>query len=436
MDNFRKLLNEYTNDTEPIHYLLSVGVIAVKLATNIPRTIEYIADDIVHNTVGDFIGNSVKLDKAAKLTFHKDEEFADDNMANSMMIWSRFPPEASIETAINLCKSISNDCFGVEGDVMVCDDITSHQLMMECSKKPQTQILESLPCTFYVFPKERKVLCYADHYYADGKFVFEFSSQFISLCLGRKVTYANFIPYMYIPVVSDAKMVKRWGGIIKSYARYPVQNTMSRTTRIQSVIMEPHTKLKSGRWINYARALYPLFQVSDREYFQVGITVGLEVPRFYTNNRIGTILFAMHRPDMNMSYEKAISAMAASIERDITENKLDAFLSYDTAVSFDTHLIRKLGYRFRASCDVVISPFHYVLEDGKETFTDMNRKYVLDTWGCFGGAMNFPYLYISTSSCGDISTTTYQTNVPDIHLERMNELVGYKPLRDMIEFKL
>ena len=58
MNQLYKLLNEYTDETEPIHYLLSAGVIAVKIMTNIPRTIEYIADDVTNNTVGDHIGSS------------------------------------------------------------------------------------------------------------------------------------------------------------------------------------------------------------------------------------------------------------------------------------------------------------------------------------------------------------------------------------------
>jgi len=436
MNRFRKLLNEYTDDTEPIHYLLSAGVIAVKLVTNVPRTIEYIADDIAHNTVGDHIGNSVKLDKTADLTFHKDEEFADDRMSNSMMIWSSFPPEISVDVVRETCESVSNDCFGVAGKVVVWGGspppITPRQHMIDCSQKTQAQVMGTNPCVFHVFPNEGKVMCYADHYYADGKFVFELSSRFISLYMGRETTYAKFLPYTYIPVISDAKMVKRWGELIESYVRYPTQNTMSCTARIQRILMKPLISLKPGRWTNYARALYPLFKVSDREYFQVGLTVGLDVPRFYTNNRVGTVLFILHRPDMNAPYEEAIHTMAVAIERDVTANKLDAFLSYDMAASFDTHLIRKLGFRFRSSVDVVLSPFHYVV-DGDEPITDQSREYLLDTWGCFGGAMDFPYIYAAITSCRDITSGVYQTNVPDIHLEQMDGLVG-TALGDIIEF--
>lgn len=436
MDRFQKLLNEYTTDTEPIHYLLSAGVIAVKLATNLPRTIEYIVDDVTRDTVGDFIGNSVKLDKTADLTFHKDEEFADDKMSNSMMIWSRFLPETPIDVVRETCESISNDCFGVVGEVVVwwTDNPTaSNQHMMESSKKSQTQVMGTQPCVFHIFPKEGKVMCYADHYYADGKFVFECGTRFMQLGMGRKVTYGKFIPYTYIPIISDAKMTQRWGELIESYVRYPVQNTMSNITRTQRMEMLPTKQVKPGRWTNYARALYPLFQVSEREYFQIGLTVGLEVPRFYTNNRIGTVMFVLHRPDMNASYEDAIREMAAAIERDVTANKLDAFLTYDAAVSFDTHLIRKLGFRIRSGVDVVLSPFHYVV-DGNETLTDQPRECMMDTWGCFGGAMDFPYLYVATTSCGGVTTSTYQTNVPDIHLERMGELDGCVPIGDMIKF--
>jgi hypothetical protein len=435
MDRFRNLLNEYTVDTEPIHYLLSAGVIAVKLATNLPRTIEYIMDDVTHDTVGDHIGNSVKLDKTANLTFHKDEEFADDRMSNSMMIWARFSSETTVDVVRETCESVSNKCFGVTGEVVVCEGVSAYQHMMTCSRQTQTQVMGTDPCVFYVFPEERKVVCYADHYYADGKFVFEFTSRFIALCLGRDTRYATFAPYTYIPVISDAKMVKRWGELIESYVRYPVQNTMTSTTRIQRMEMEPLTELKSGRWTNYARALYPLFQVSDRAYFQVGLTVGLDVPRFYTNNRVGSVMFTLHRPDMSVPYEDAIREVAAEIERDVMANKLDAFLTYDAAVSFDTHLIRKLGFRIRTSCDVTLSPFHHVVDGGgDEPITDQSREYLRDTWGCFGGAMDFPYLYVSATSCGEVSSTTYQTNVPDIHLERMGELDGCVPIGDMIKF--
>ena len=442
MNPFRKLINEYTTDTEPIHYLLSAGVIAVKLATNLPRTIEYIVDDITNDTVSDYNGANVKLDKTADMTFHKDEEFAEDNMANSMMIWGRFPPETTVDTVHDLCVAISTDCFGVAGEVVVWDDVddptynTSHQHMMCCSQKTQSRVMGTNPCVFHVFPKEGKLMCYADHYYADGKFVFEFSTRFISLCLDRKAKYAKFLPYTYIPIVSDAKMVKRWGELIESYVRYPTQNTMSPTTRIQRVEMHPLISLKPSRWTNYARALYPLFQVSDREYFQVGLTVGLDVPRFYTNNRVGTVLFALHRPDMSTPYEEAIQAMSVAIERDITANRLDAFLTYDTAASFNTHLIRKFGFRIRSSCDVVISPFHYVVDGGGEgELTDQSCEYLRGTWGCFGGAMDFPYLYVAASSCKDMLTTTYQTNVPDIHLGKMGDL-NETVLGDMIKFTI
>ena len=123
--------------------------------------------------------------------------------------------------------------------------------------------------------------------------------------------------------------------------------------------------------------------------------------------------------------------MSVAIERDVTENKLDAFLSYDAAVSFDTHLIRKLGFRFRSSVDVVLSPFHYVV-DGDEPFTAQSREYLLDTWGCFGGAMDFPYIYVAATSCLDMAAGVYQTNVPDIHLEQMDGTA----LGDIIEFTL
>jgi hypothetical protein len=438
MNHFRKLLNEYTNGTEPIHYLLSAGVIAVKLVTNVPRTIEYIADDIAHNTMERHIGNNVKLDKTTDLKFHKDEEFADDRMSNSMMIWTRFPPETTLDVVRETCESVSNDCFGVAGEVVVCEVATSHQHMIDSSKKTQTQVMGTDPCVFYVFPKERKVMCYADHYYADGKFVFEFTTRFISICLGREMKYAKFIPYTYIPVISDAKMVKRWGELIESYVRHPVQNMMSPTTRIRRLDMKPLQNIKSGRWTNYARALYPLFQVSDREYFQVGITVGLDVPRFYTNNRVGSVMFTLHRPDMTSPYEEVIHTMASTIERDVTKNKLDAFLSYDTAAAFDTHLIRKLGFRIRSSCDVVLSPFHYVMDgsSGGDTITDQSCEYLRDTWGCFGGAMDFPYIYVAAQSCGDAFGSVYQTNVPDIHLERLVESPNSAPIGDMIEFNV
>lgn len=432
MNRFRKLLNAYTTSTEPIHYLLSAGVIAVKLGTNVPRTIEYIMDDITHDTIGDTIGTNVKLDKALDLKFQKDEEFVDDTMANSMMIWSRFLPETSIETVRNTCESVSNDCFGISVDMVVCEG-TSHQHMIECSRKTQTQVMGTNPCIFYIFPKEGKVLCYADHYYADGKFVFEFTSGFICLFLGREVKYARFASYAYIPVVSDAKMMKRWGELIESHVRYPIQNTMATTTRIQKVSMDPHldTRLKSMRWTNYARALYPLFQVSDRDYFQVAITVGLDIPhRFYTNNRVGSIAFTLHRPDRSASYKDSILEMASAISRDVTANRLDAFLSYDVMSSFDTHLIRKLGFRFRTAADVVLSPFHYVM-DGDEPITDQSREYIRDTWGCFGGAMDFPYIYVSASSVDNMLEVVYQSNVPDIHLERLEKAVG-----DAVEFTM
>jgi hypothetical protein len=137
-------------------------------------------------------------------------------------------------------------------------------------------------------------------------------------------------------------------------------------------------------------------------------------------------MFTLHRPDMSVSYEDAIKDMAAAIERDMTTNDFDSFITYDTVTSFNTHLIRKVGFRFRPMCDVALSPFHYTVAGDEDPNHPL--ECLRDTWGCFGGGFEFPFLYISTASCRSMMTATYQTNVPDIRLERMSGI------SDIIEF--
>jgi hypothetical protein len=129
----------------------------------------------------------------------------------------------------------------------------------------------------------------------------------------------------------------------------------------------------------------------------------------------------LHRPDnMALPEEEIVNLLAHEIETQITSNYTDAFMTYDAAVSLDSTLPRKFGFTLRGATDVVLSPFYLTLPDSPEyQLTEQEFDIVAQQYGCFGGAVSFPFLYISTVNIGDYSGATYQTNCPDMRFGDM-----------------
>ena len=384
----------------------------------IPRTIETLVESIEDDTILGVVTGKLQYDKPENRLFTKDPEFRSNHMRDSMILRNSY---AGIDTdeIIAMCRDISITSFERTIDPIIITDQTSNEFVIAQSIRSQTDVLGDAAYIAFVFPNESTVIHYADHYYADGGFVFTALSTILVRILNQPVKYAPPIPYIYIPLISEAAATARWREIGSYVIKYPLLNRRSHVTQIyhRTAARLPNT----NRWVVYARALLPLFQYSDRQYLHCSVTVGLDVSRVITNNRIGTIFMLLHRPDnMALPEEEIVNLLAHEIETQITSNYTDAFMTYDAAVSLDSTLPRKFGFTLRGATDVVLSPFYLTLPDSPEyQLTEQEFDIVAQQYGCFGGAVSFPFLYISTVNIGDYSGATYQTNCPDMRFGDM-----------------
>ena len=429
-DKVVKVLDGYTDNVNISDYLLAPALMGLKAAVLIPKSIELLMErpSVVHT-------KDIPIDKHLSDTrlIKKDIDFISNSMRDSICMVGQYPADFTVEQFLEhgfgrLVKNIGvvPQMYSYE----VIENKTHRDFYVETAKLPQSTILGNMMFKVFIFPNEHTTIMYADHYYLDGEFIFQcIFCNFLMFNL--KLDYRKFIPYTYIPIISDAKAVSRLGELLQSYLKYPLLGKVGKATKMRSyeLFSSKTPPIKSDislRFVNYARALYPMFAISERPYFRVAITVGLDVNRFLSNNRISIIQFIIFRPNMKQSYETIIPQMAKTIETKIDEHKLDAFLSYDAATSLDKTIASKMGLNSRSMNDIVFSPFHFTSSD---TNIEKANAYVT---GGFGGGFNQSFTFIASTSIGtNFQVCSYTTNNDDIRIDELQSL--HRPISDMYE---
>jgi len=426
-----------TSKLEPVDYIAGIGIMIARANIMTVKTIDYVADAVMNGTVGDHLKGNLVLDKyTSSRRITKDAEFEENRGFNSFMSYLPVCKNANIDDLKATMNRVSLKAFGRPVDVHEIVDMTTNQYIVEINNKSQTDVLGSGWGCGASFPKQGKFLFIFDHYYCDGEIYVLLVQEFYKVLGIHIIPTKTLVPNIYIPVISDAYIARFGKRLLDATLEYPSLNRIGRP--LTSVYSKSVELKHSGRWYSYASTLYIMFELTDRPYIVVTLTALVNMSRFFTNNHAGFIPLLLHRPT-EMSVDKKESnliALAAEIERQCTENYMDIISTYDMGATFTSNISRKLlGFNNRSCVDVVLTAFHIRLDESKHIhgksiveLVDESSTAQLDhdCGGSFGGSIDFPLVYIGSTTINSTLAITMNSNVADIDPDRFIELYDGK----------